>query len=133
MCKGFSLRIVDSTGVVPILNSPAGINISGISSLGEVRVAPTPRVGDGTGVVVGLTVGVGEGEGGNEVATMIVGTNVSESVLVGDAATVGAAVGVGGPIYTEQVRVVNANVSTEMLKRLWNLIEFNFIINHCPV
>ena len=48
-------------GVVPILNSPAGTYIITISSLDDVRVAPTPSVGEGAGVDDGMDVGAGAG------------------------------------------------------------------------
>ena len=83
---------VDSIGVVPILNSPAGTTISTISSFGDVRVAPTPSVGEGAGVDDGTSVGAGAGVSDETTGALGAFVGVGNK---GDAVTRGATVGVG--------------------------------------
>jgi hypothetical protein len=78
-------------GVVPILNSPAGTYINTISSFCDVRVAPTPNVGEGAGVEDGTIVGAGAGVSdetmvaiGAFVAEGITGATVARGATVGD-------------------------------------------------
>lgn len=64
-----------------------------MSSFCEVRVAPTPSVGDGAGVDEGMNVGVGEGDATEAGIGTLVGAGTADvTVARGAAVEVGAAV-----------------------------------------